>query len=157
MNQLQVQVLAALSGGPGSVSAQELGLSAGTAAPDFTLPDLAGKPVALKDFTGKTVLLVFSSTTCPACQRTYPHLKAFSAARPDIQVLMISRGTTAENQQMVAEQGFGFHVLSWDDAVAQRYAAPGTPFFYVINSEGTITAAGVTNTQMGLARLVDQR
>lgn len=59
--------------------------------------------------------------------------------------------------KIVTEQGFTFPVLVWADAVAQRYHAPGTPFFHVINSEGTITAAGVTNTEMGLARLVDQR
>ncbi len=153
MNQLQGQVLAALSGGPGSVSAQELGLPAGTIAPDFTLPDLTGKPVALTNFTGKTVLLVFSSITCPACQRTYPQLKAFSAARPDIQVVMISRGTTAENQQMVAEQGFGFPVLAWEDTVAQRYEVPGTPFFVVVDRQGVIAASGFANTETELAQL----
>ncbi len=47
MNQLQVQVLAALSGELVGVPAQDVGLPVGSAAPDFTLPDLAGKSVAL--------------------------------------------------------------------------------------------------------------
>ncbi len=126
MNQLQAQVLAALSRGTVGLPAQELGLPVGTTAPAFTLPDLTGKPVASTDFAGKPVLLAFFSTTCPACQRTAPHLKAFSVARRDIQVVMISRGTPEENQQMVAAQGFTFPVLAWDDAVAQRYQAPHT-------------------------------
>jgi len=154
MNQLQGQVLAALSSGPVGTAPEDLGLPAGTAAPDFTLPDLAGKPVALKDFAGKPVLLAFSSTTCPACQKTYPHLKAFSAARRDIQVVMISRGTAEDNQRMVTAQGFSFPVLVWDDAVAQQYKASGTPFFVVVDEQGVITASGFANTQAELDRLV---
>lgn len=157
MNQLQGQVLAALSSGAVGVPAQDVGLPVGTVAPDFTLPDLAGKSVSLQDFAGKRVLLAFSSTTCPACQQTYPHLKAFSEARRNIQVVMISRGTPDENRQMVAEQEFTFPVLAWDDAVVQRYQAPGTPFFYVIDGQRVITTAGFANTQEELSRLVAVR
>ena len=154
MNQLQGQVLAALSSGPVGAAPEDLGLPAGTAAPDFTLPDLAGEPVSLKDFTGKPVLLVFSSTTCPACEKMYSNLKAFSAARRDLQVVMISRGTAEENQQMVAAQGFRFPMSVWDDAVAQRYQAPSTPFFVVVDGQGVIWASGFANTQVELARLL---
>lgn len=154
MNQLQGQVLAALSSESVGVPAQDVGLPSGTAAPDFTSPDLTGKSVSPKDFAGKPVLLAFSSTTCPACQKTYPHLKAFSEARRDIQVMMISRGTADENRQLAAAQGFSFPVLAWDDAVAQRYHAPGTPFFVVLDEQGVITASGFANTQVELDRLV---
>lgn len=157
MNQLQSMVLAALSSGPTGIPAQDMGLPGGTVAPDFTLPDLAGRPTALKNFAGKQVLLAFSATTCPACQKTYLHLKAFSEARRDIQVLMISRGTAEENQRMVTEQGFTFPVLVWDDAVAQQYKAPGTPFFVVVDGQGVITANGFANTQAELDRLVASR
>jgi protein SCO1 len=34
-------------------------------APDFTLQDIAGKPVKLSDYRGRTVLLAFIFTTCP--------------------------------------------------------------------------------------------
>ena len=154
MNQLQRQVLAALSSELVGVPAQDVGLPVGTAAPDFTLPDLTGKSVSLKNFAGKPMLLTFSSTTCPACQQTYPHLKAFSAARRDLQVVVISRGTADENQRMAAEQGFSFPVLTWDDAVAQQYKAPGTPFFVAVDEQGVITASGFANTQVELARLL---
>jgi peroxiredoxin len=38
---------------------QASALGAGTAAPAFTLPDQAGKPVSLRDFRGRPVVLVF--------------------------------------------------------------------------------------------------
>lgn len=47
MNELQRQVLAAVSSGVADVPAQELGLPAGTPTPEFTLSDLAGKSVSL--------------------------------------------------------------------------------------------------------------
>ncbi len=154
MNQLQRQVLVALSSGAVGVPAQDMGLPVGTVAPDFTLPDLAGKPISLRNFAGRRVLLVFSSTTCSACQKTWPELQAFSKARRDLQVMMISHGTTDENRQMTTEQGFTFPVLAWDEAVAQQYRAPGTPFFVVIDEQRVITAGGFANTQAELGRLV---
>jgi len=154
MNQLQGQVLAALGvlqpGAPG----QEAGLLPGAVAPDFSLPDQNGKPVALTEFAGQEVLLVFSSTTCPACQQMYSHLKAFSETHRDVRVVMISRGSAEENRQLVEEQGFAFPVLSWDDAVAQAYQVPGTPFFYVIDGKGMIANAGFANTLAQVEALV---
>ena len=154
MNQLQSQVLAALSRGLAGVPAQDMGLPVGTVAPDFTLPDLAGMPIPLSSFAGQRVLLVFSSTTCSACQKTWPELQAFSKARRDLPVVMISHGTTAENRQMAAEQGFAFPVLAWAEAVAQQYQTPGTPFFVVVDAQGVITAGGFANTQAEMSGLV---
>lgn len=87
-------------------------------------------------------------------QKTYPHLKAFSEARRDLQVVMISRGTADENREMVTKQGFGFPLLAWDDVVAQQYQALGTPFFVVVDEQGVITAGGFANTQTELSQLV---
>ena len=55
---------------------------------------------------------------------------------------------------MVTARGFTFPVLAWEDAVAQQYQAPGTPFFVVVDGQGVITASGFANTQAELARLL---
>jgi len=144
MNQLQREVLAALQ--PLQAMRGPQGLEIGTEAPAFTLPDTTGQMVSLADFAGRKVLLVFSSTQCPACIEMYPHLRAFSEREEDVQVVMISRGPVEENRQLVEEQGFDFPVLTWDDAVAQDYQVPGMPFFYVIDGEGAIANAGFAGT-----------
>ena len=90
MNQLQHEVLVALSGG---MTEQEVGLEIGIQAPSFTLPDTTGSMVSLEDFAGQRVLLGFSSTHCPACARMYPHLRALGESRDDVQVVMISQGS----------------------------------------------------------------
>ncbi|MDY7080336.1 MAG: TlpA family protein disulfide reductase [Chloroflexota bacterium] len=151
-NQLQREVLAALE--PFQAMRGPQGLDIGTQSPAFSLPDATGQMVSLGDFAGQRVLLVFSSTECPACAEAWPHLKTFSQREGDVQVVMISRGSAEENRQLVAEQGFGFPVLMWEDAVAGEYAVPGTPFFYVIDGDGVIAKASFAGTLEQLEALV---
>jgi cytochrome oxidase Cu insertion factor (SCO1/SenC/PrrC family) len=44
-------------------------------APNFTLKDLSGKNISLKDYRGKIVLLNFTTTWCPYCKKDIPNLK----------------------------------------------------------------------------------
>jgi len=44
---------------------------AGKPAPDFTVTDLAGKPVSLADYKGKTVVLEWHNFGCPFVQKHY--------------------------------------------------------------------------------------
>jgi len=155
MNQLQSRVLAALGPLQAGVG-QQMGLEVGAQAPDFTLPDATGQMVSLEDFAGQRVLLAFSSTHCRACMEMYPHLRAFSESQPDVQVVMISQGSTEENRQLAQVQGFAFPVLpvlDWGDRVMVDYQVPGTPFFYVIDREGVIANRGFANTLEQLKEL----
>jgi len=152
MMELQRAVLATLQ--PFQAVEAPEGLAVGSPAPGFTLPDTEGQEVSLADFAGQRLLLVFASPHCPACREMYPHLKAFSAENPEIQVVMISNGTAEENRRLVEEQGFGFPVLLWEDAVAGAYRVPGTPFFYVVDGEGVIVGEGFAGTREQLEELV---
>ena len=51
------------------------GLPAGTRAPNFSLPDLAGGERTLADYRGRRVLLVFSDPACGPCQALAPELE----------------------------------------------------------------------------------
>lgn len=61
---------------------------AGAAARDFTLRDIDGKRVRLRDFRGKTVLLDFWATWCPACVRALPALEKECEAHSGSMVLL---------------------------------------------------------------------
>ena len=50
------------------------GISEGEIAPDFTLKDLKGTEVNLKEFRGKVVLLNFWATWCPPCRKEIPSM-----------------------------------------------------------------------------------
>jgi methylamine dehydrogenase accessory protein MauD len=158
MNQLQKEVITALAPLRGGVE-QAVGLEVGSPAPEFSLADTNGSTVALKDFAGHWVLLGFSSINCSACKATYPHLKAFSENSNDIQVILISRGSFEESQQVAQEHGFLFPVLTMEEAhfkIALDYQVPGTPFFYVLDKKGIIRNAGYANTQEQLTLLVEE-
>lgn len=149
MNQLQGQVLAALA--PLQMLREPGGLAVGREAPEFNLPDSEGRMVSLTGLSDKRVLLQFSSSHCPACQQVLPEIKRFREQRPDVQVLMICRGSAEEIQQWSRE--LGCPILVWQDSVAQEYAVTGIPFFYVID-RGVIVNKGRASRMEELTELV---
>ena len=158
MNQLQNNIIAlVLSQSLGGQS--DVGLSIGTQAPDFALPDTNGRTITLQELPRNSwILLGFSSISCPVCTEMYPHLNKFSDERDDIQIALISKGTSSENQDLVDQQGFSFPVLILDESeeqVIQDYEVPGTPFFYLIDENGTIQDVGFANTKQHLQQMVE--
>lgn len=137
-----------------SIQPAQNGLKVSAKAPSFTLEDTTGKSVSLSDFAGENVLLVFSSVTCSYCAEMYPWLKEFSERHGDMKIIMISNGSVEDNQRLVETQGFAFPVLIHAGSVAEDYLVPGTPFFYVIDGNGIITAVGYAGSLSQLEELV---
>jgi cytochrome c biogenesis protein CcmG/thiol:disulfide interchange protein DsbE len=53
------------------------GVAVGDDAPEFQLVSDAGRPIALKDFQGKFLVLNFWATWCPPCLEELPSLNRF--------------------------------------------------------------------------------
>ena len=87
------------------------GLKAGTPAPNFRLPRLDGKELALEDYRGQRVLLVFTDPGCGPCELLAPHLERVHRERKDLQVLMVGRQDVETNRQKVAKLGLTFPVV----------------------------------------------
>jgi peroxiredoxin len=123
-------------------------------ATDFTLVDTNGDSVTLSQFIGhKPILLSFTWVDCEYCTHLYPALKQFAEQYPDIQVIVISRGTEEENQSLMSEQQFPFPVLNQTSAVTDSFLVPGTPFFYVIGSDGNVHNVGYASRFQDLEQL----
>jgi peroxiredoxin len=115
------------------------GLKAGTPAPNFRLPRLDGRELALEDFGGKRVLLVFTDPACGPCELLAPKLERVHRERSDLQVLMISRQDAEINRQKVAKLGLTFPVMlqrNWE--VSLQYAIFATPVGYLIDERGVL-------------------
>lgn len=57
-------------------------------APDITLTDMNGKPVRLRDYKGKIVLLNFWATWCTPCIAEFPQFIRLAQAMPDDLVIL---------------------------------------------------------------------
>jgi peroxiredoxin len=115
----------------------------GRPAPDFTLPDLAGKPVRLTAFQGKKVVLInFWATWCPPCREEMPTLERIARARRDaLEVLgvNIDSGGPAKVRAFVRELGISFPILLDPDlAVGKLYRLRGLPSSFVVDREGIV-------------------
>lgn len=97
----------------------------GQTAPDFTLPDATGEPVALKDLRGGWVVLYFypkASTpgcTTQACS-VRDHRAAYAAR--GARVLGVSPDPVAKVARFVEKEGLDFTLLADEDhAVCEAY------------------------------------
>jgi len=86
------------------------GLKPGKRAPDFTLPSVAGDEVALHDFSGRKVLLVFTQSGCGPCRTVIPELNRLEQG--DTQVLVVNNGEQEATRKWSEEVGARFPVLA---------------------------------------------
>ncbi|MDR5781357.1 TlpA disulfide reductase family protein [Caballeronia sp. LZ065] len=115
------------------------GLKAGTPAPNFRLPSVDGDELALEDFRGRRVLLVFTDPGCGPCQLLAPHLERIHREQKDLLVLMVSRQDPETNRQKVAMLGLTLLVVlqrNWE--VSLQYATFATPVGYLIDERGVL-------------------
>jgi peroxiredoxin len=116
------------------------GLPAGTPAPPFALPDLFGRTVALEDYGGRRVLLVFSDPDCGPCDALLPDLARLHKQDGDaLEVVVVGRGGVEENRRKAADHAIDFPVLlqpGW--RVSKEYGIFATPVAFLIDEEGVI-------------------
>jgi methylamine dehydrogenase accessory protein MauD len=123
------------------------GLKPGKKAPDFTLPSADGKEVALHDFAGRKVLLVFTQSGCSPCQKIVPELNRLGKSG-DSQVVVINNGDPEATRKWSDEVGARFPVLAQDHfSVSKRYEVYATPFAFLIDEKGIIASKGIINSR----------
>ncbi len=129
------------------------GLKPGKKAPDFSLPSTDGKEVALHDFAGRKVLLVFTQSGCSPCQKIVPELNRLAAvgriANPSHpQVLVVNNGDAEGTRKWSAEVGARFPVLAQDKfSISKKYEVFATPFAFLIDEKGVIASKGIINNR----------
>lgn len=122
----------------------------GHAAPDFTAPDVQGRPVRLADFRGKRVVLLnFWATWCVPCRLEMPTIEQaygdYKARGLAILAVSIDVGhlpvVAANVAQFMEELKLTFPaLLDPEMEVARRYGVFGIPTTFLIDREGIIRA-----------------
>ena len=132
-----------------SVQSAKSKVQVGDAAPDYTLSTQSGSPVSLKDFTGKTAIVLYfypkdntSGCTAEACafRDSYQVFKDAGA-----EVIGISSDSAESHQQFASRHSLPFILLS--DAkgmVRKRYGVPAAlgllpgRVTYIIDRQGIV-------------------
>jgi thioredoxin-dependent peroxiredoxin len=133
-------------------------LCPGDAAPDFTLPDADGRPVALADFRGRAVVVYcYPAASTPGCTKQACDFRDSLAEldRAGYAVLGISPDKPAKLAKFRDAEGLTFPLLSDEDrGVLTAYGAYGEKQMYgrtvtgvirstfVIGADGRIERAG---------------
>jgi len=115
-----------------------------TAAPDFTLKDLAGNSVSLRDFRGNTVFLNFWATWCQPCRWEMPSMENLYRQLRGKGLVMLAVDLKEDRNQVAGfmnQLQLSFPaLLDRDGTVSSQYRVFGLPVTFVIDPRGRITA-----------------
>jgi thiol-disulfide isomerase/thioredoxin len=126
------------------------GTEVGQAAPEFALPDLAGKAVRIADFRGRVVILDFWASWCSPCAKTIPHLETLRKHYEGKGVVLVgvSLDRTAEKAgAFLAKDGSTEMVCLWGSldaasAVKALYEVGAIPHVFLVDRLGVIRFSG---------------
>lgn len=116
---------------------QQSGVASGPA-PVLTGTLLDGKPVALKAFAGRPVLVHFWATWCPICRAEQGSIDDLARRIPVITVAMQSgeRNAVAE---YLRKETLSFPVLNDPDAaIARQWGVRAVPASFIVDAAGQI-------------------
>jgi len=116
----------------------------GSAAPDFVMNDINGKPVKLADYRGKYVLLDFWASWCVPCREENPYVKTAYQKFKDKNFVIISVSVDEDGQKwkqaVEKDQLPWLHVsdLQKTNKVAELYGVQPIPDNFLIDPSGKI-------------------
>jgi peroxiredoxin len=113
---------------------------------DFTLTDLDHKTWALRQLTGKVVLVNFWATWCPPCRKEMPDLDALNKEFRDkgLVILAISDEDRAKVAPFIAAQKVSYPVLlDAGRAVNDLFGVQGIPRSFVYDRSGRMVAESI--------------
>lgn len=118
------------------------GTAQAPASPQLALTDLDGVPIALRDFAGKPVWIIFWKTACPPCEAEAADVAAAYAAHRAAGLVLL--GIDVWDTAAVVHDYAAQHKLAYPTAIDSSaafmgaYGVWGAPTHYFIGSDGII-------------------
>jgi len=109
---------------------------------DFTLTDLNGNKVSLKDLKGKNVYINFWTTWCSWCKKEMPDIEKVYQDYKDknLVILAVNMGEDKITvDSYIKQSNYHFNVLlDSDQSIAQKYNISSIPVSIFIDTNGNI-------------------
>ncbi len=133
----------------------------GKDAPDFTLNDLAGKAVAMKDQQGSVVVLDFWATWCGPCRESLPGLNKIGKelSAKGLKVFAVDLEEGKDTIQPVAAKLIPDLTVLLDEKseTAKAYGVSGIPQTVVVGKDGKVRKVFVgSGNEAGIRAAVDK-
>lgn len=113
-------------------------------APDFTLPDPAGRKVSLKDYRGKVVFLAFWATWCEFCREELPAIESLyrDYKGKGLEIVAVNiKDKRDDALAFIRKHRISYPVLMDPEGeVGLLYGAYATPTVYLIDRNGVVLA-----------------
>ncbi|BDT72763.1 hypothetical protein os4_23080 [Comamonadaceae bacterium OS-4] len=132
------------------------GVIVGAAAPSFTVPDTSERPRTLQEFAGKTVVLEWTSPSCPFVRAQYEigAMQAIQSEAAKLGVVWLSVLSThrSRGDYLDAAKANEFNktrgatptalLMDVDGAMGRAYGARTTPHMFIIDPVGKVVYMG---------------
>lgn len=116
-------------------------IKVGEAAPDFTLVNMEGEAVKLKDYRGKGVIINFWGTWCGPCEKEMPRMNEAYRSKPDhVEILAVNLPESPISVSAFVEKyGIDFPVLmDADGDVVEAYKVGPIPVTFLVDENGIL-------------------
>jgi peroxiredoxin len=122
-------------------------LKVGQKAPNFNVQTLQGKTITLANYADQLTAFVFISPHCKPCREELPHLRelSFKARDYGAEIVLVSDEDEESTRAFVDGTVDSLTVLVAPrdrNPLFRDYKVPGTPSFYLLDSQGKVQATG---------------
>lgn len=131
----------------------EVGLKAGTTAPDFSAQTLQGITKTRADYLGRAIVLIFVSPTCEPCRARLPMLQktAVEARTSAVEFVLVSGGTLEETRAWNQEVDIRLPLLvatQDQNPFFKDYQITSTPTFCLVGTEGKVLGSNIVGQNL---------